>query len=142
MASKNLTTYLAMLGLATFIAVSLFGLGHTAGMKANDNGNMEGCIFTGKTMLCEMGVIEHISLWHGMFTAMPQKVSALLALIVLLIVAAFVVINYSPHITDIKQKTPQRLYLLNHPNINLFDPIRRVFSRGIIHPKIYEFANL
>jgi len=142
MAPKNLVTYLAMFGLAAFIVVSLFGLGHTAGMKANDNGNMEGCIFTGKTMLCKMGIVEHISLWQGMFTAVPQKDSILLALIVLLITAVFIAINYSPHLADIKQKISERFYLLNHPDIKLFNPLRRAFSRGIIHPKIYEFANL
>jgi len=142
MASKNLTVYLAMAGLAAFITVSLFGLGHTAAMKANEDGNMEDCIFTGKTMLCKMSIVEHISLWQGMFTATPQKVSALLALIVLLIAAVFVGIHYSSRLADIKQKTSRCLYLLNHPDINLFDPIRRAFSRGIIHPKIYEFANI
>ena len=142
MTSKNLTIHLAAPGLTAFILVSLFGLGHTTGMKANEDGNMESCIFTGKTMLCQMGIVEHISLWQGIFMATTQKTSILLALIVLLIVAVFVGINYSPHLADIKQKISARLYLLRQPDINLFDPIRRVLSRGIIHPKIYEFANI
>ncbi|MBI4114483.1 MAG: hypothetical protein HY445_01420, partial [Candidatus Niyogibacteria bacterium] len=142
MVTKNLGTYLAMLGLTAFIVVGLFGLGHTAGMRANDDGNMEGCIFTGKTMLCQMGIIEHISLWQGMFTATPQKVYALLALVVLLIAAVFVVIHYLRHSADREQIISSYLYILRHPDISLFDPLRRAFSRGIIHPKIYKFANL
>lgn len=142
MASKNLITYLAMLSLVAFVAVSLFGLGHTAGMKANEDGNMEGCIFTGKTMLCQMGIGEHISLWQGMFAATPQKISVLLTLIVLLVAAVFVIINHWLRTASIKQELVRRFYLFRNTEINLFDPLRRAFSRGIIHPKIYESAVL
>jgi len=138
----NLQKSLIILGLLAFVALSNFGLGHAAGMQTNNNGDMEGCIFTGKTMLCQMSVMEHISLWQTMFTAAPQKASTLLALLALLIAVIFVVAQHKPQLADRKQDTIHRLYLFRHPDISLFDPLRRAFSQGIIHPKIYEFANI
>ncbi|MDP3725594.1 MAG: hypothetical protein Q8R36_00175 [bacterium] len=139
---KNLQKPLLIIALFVFVVLSNFVLvGHVAGMQTSDNGGMEGCIFTGETILCKMGIIEHISLWKGMFTAIPQNVSTILALTFLL-AAVFVVINYSLHNTRIKQNLVQRLYLFHNPDIKSFNSTRQAFSRGIIHPKIYEFANI
>jgi len=130
---KNLTVYLAGVGLSAFIVMSLFGLGYTAGMAMNDHGDMAGCIFTGQTMLCNMDITEHIALWQMMFTAIHQNIATLLALALLLIATIRIIAYDMP---------TQRLYLFQHPHIPLFDSLRRAFARGIIHPTIYEFATL
>lgn len=130
-------------GLFAFLTLSFFGLGHMSGMTENENGDMVGCIFTGKTMLCKMNVIEHISLWQSMFTAIPQESLMLLALLILLVAVIFVTKNIlaPPRPSNSKALT-KRLYLKEHPDLLLFDPLKEVFSQGILNPKIYDFATL
>lgn len=141
--SKKLAVPLLVLGFFAFITLSVFGLGHMSGMEANKDGNMEGCIFTGKTMLCKMGIVEHISLWQGMFTAMPQKGVTLLALLILLVAVIFVTKNIlaPPRLSNGEVLT-RRLYLKEHLDLPLFNPLKEAFSQGILNPKIYEFANI
>ena len=132
-----------VLGLFAFVMLSIFGLGHMGGMTSGEDGNMTGCIFTGKTMLCKMSVIEHISLWQSMFTAMPQESSILLALVILLVAVLFTTKNSigPPRLFRDETSTP-KLYLVQHPNLPFFNPLKEAFAQGILNPKIYEFANL
>jgi FtsH-binding integral membrane protein len=137
------TKVFIIFGLFAFVTLSVFGLSHTAWMPKNDNGDMTGCIFTGQVMLCKMSIIEHISLWQSMFTALPQKSLALTALVVLLLTAIFVTKNIlDPPSLSNNKASAQKLYLAQHPDIPLFDPLKEAFSRGILNPKIYELATL
>lgn len=140
--SSKVKTFL-IFSLLAFVTLSTFGLGHMSGMEANKDGNMEGCIFTGKTMLCEMGIVEHISLWQSMFTAMPQESLMLLALLILLVAVIFVTKNIlvPPRLFSSEALTKQ-LYLKEHPDLPLFNPLKEAFSQGILNPKIYNFATL
>ena len=140
---QKLTLSFLTLGLFTFVTLSIFGLGHMGGMAASENGDMTGCIFTGKTMLCKMSIIEHISLWQSMFTAMPQENLILLALVIILVAVLFITKNFiSPPRLSRDETSTQKLYLVQHPNLSLFNPLKEAFAQGILNPKIYEFANL
>lgn len=141
--SKKFAISLITVGLLSFATLSLFGLGHMSGMEANKDGNMEGCIFTGKTMLCKMGIVEHISLWQGMFTAMPQESLLFMALLILLVAVIFVTKNFlAPPRLSNSEALAKRLYLKEHPNLSLFNPLKEAFSQGILNPKIHDFATL
>lgn len=121
-----------------FIGMTVFGLGHMGGMTENENGNMSGCIFTGKTMLCKMSVIEHISLWQSMLIAIPQESLTLLALLVLSIAAIFATKDVlAPPRLSSSEVLTKRLYLREHPDLLLFVPLKEAFSQGILNPKIY-----
>lgn len=141
--SKKFAISFFAFGLFAFVTLSVFGLGHMSGMEANKDGNMEGCIFTGKTMLCKMGIVEHISLWQGMFTAMPQEGLLFMALLILLVAVIFVTKNIlaPPRLSNGEILT-KRLYLKEHPDLPLFNPLKEAFSQGILNPKIYDFATL
>ena len=140
---KKLTLSFLALGLFTFVMLGIFGLGQMDGMAANENGDMTGCIFTGKTMLCKMSVIEHISLWQSMFTAMPQENLILLVLVILLVAVLFTTKNsIGPPRLSRDETSTQKLYLVQHPNLSLFDPLKESFARGILNPKIHQFVNL
>lgn len=140
---QKFTIFLLAFGLFAFVALSIFGLWHMSDMEANKDGNMEGCIFTGKTMLCKMGIVEHISLWQGMFTAVPQESLMLLALLILLVAVIFVIKNIlAPSHLSSSEVLTRRLYSKEHPNLLLFNPLKEAFSQGILNPKIYDFVTL
>lgn len=138
---KNGAVILVILVILSFIVVAVFGLGHMSGMTANENGNMTGCIFTGKIMLCKMSVVEHISLWQSTFTAIPQESLILLVLLVLSIAVIFAAKNIlvsprlSPNAALIKEL--YELYLREHPDLLLFNSLKEAFSQGVLNPKIY-----
>lgn len=136
--SKKFAAPLIILGLTAFVSLGIFGLGHFAGMPMSEDGEMEGCIFTGKIMLCKMNVIEHINLWLSMFTAAPQESAAILALLVLLTVVIFVTKNILvPLRLSKRYALAHKMYLAGHPNLPLFNHLKKAFSQGILNPKIY-----
>lgn len=141
--SKKFAISLVAVGLLSFATLSLFGLGHFGGMETNKDGNMDGCVFTGKTMLCKMSVVEHISLWQSMFTAMPQESLMLVVLMALLITAVALITKNTfapPHLSK-NDIAIGRLYLKEHPDLSFFNPLKEAFSQGILNPKIYSSAN-
>lgn len=126
------------LGLFAFATMGIFGLGHMGGMKTDDAGDMAGCIFTGKTMLCKMDVMEHISLWQSLFVAMPQEILIFLALFIFLATVIFVAKNIpAPPRLSRDETLTKQLHLREHPDFLFFNFLKDAFSRGILHPKIY-----
>lgn len=140
---QKLAVFFLTLGFFAFVTLSIFGLGHMSGMTANENGDMAECIFTGKVMLCKMSIIEHISLWQSMLTVMPQENLMLLALLTLFMAVIFMTKNILVLLCLSRvEALTRRLYLKEHPDFSLFNPLKEVFSQGILNPKIYEFAIL
>lgn len=141
--SRKLAVSLLTLGFFTFVILSIFGLGHMSNMETTKDGAMEGCVFTEKTMLCKMGIVEHISLWQGMFTAMPQESLMFIALLILLMAVIFVTKNIlAPPRLSRSEALTKRLYLRKNPDLLLFDFLKEAFSRGILNPKIYNPAHI
>ena len=103
---------------------------------------MSGCIFTGKVMLCNMGIVEHISLWQSMFTATPTKniISSLLFLAVFAIV--FLALHKNILTPPLSKYFLLKQYQRREPSDISFNPVRYALAKGILHPKIYEFANI
>lgn len=134
---------LTIVTIFSFISIAVFGLGYLNEMKFNEDGEMSGCIFTGKTVFCKMGIIEHISLWQGMFKAVPQENLVLFVLLAFLATAVFAIKNIFvyPRLfgNDISTK---QILLIKRRNLSLSHSLKEAFSQGIINPKIYEFASL
>lgn len=132
--NKVITAFIIL----SFVGLTVFSLGHMGGMTASENGDMAGCIFTGKTMLCKMSVIEHISLWQSMFVAIPQGSLMFMVLLILLVAVVFVTKNIlAPPRFSGSGVLTKRLYLREHPDLLLFNPLQEAFSRGILNPKTY-----
>lgn len=128
-----------MFGLFAFILIILLGASQIFAMEMNEDGNMDGCPFTGKTMLCKMNILEHLSLWQSMFTVIPKKSVVLLVLISVL--TAVILFNRSV-LTRllIRKQESQLLYFLQHSGLYFLNIIQEIFSQGILHPKIYNPA--
>lgn len=134
--SKKAKILLAM-GLLAFVMVAVVGMGND--MRTNKNGDMESCIFlTSKVMLCKMGPLEHINLWQKMFTTLPAELGLTLVLLAMLTVLSFVIGKTVPMLSAIKTFALQKLYLRQHIELPIFNPLRVAFAKGILHPKIYE----
>lgn len=128
-------------GFLTFISVSVFGPWHSFGMETNQNGEMEGCIFTGKTMFCKMNIVEHIALWQHQFTTTPARLTILLALLILLAIVS-IVAAFGLHRLKRQNAIAQKFYIFQHHDLPLSNPLTQAFSDGILHPRIYSSANL
>lgn len=119
-----------VIGIVVLSFLSLIGLGpwHAFQMTMDDQGNMQNCIFdVGEQSICAMDVFEHLSLWQRLLVAVPM-----------LLVALTVGFWYRRQslIAD-TQGISEQLYSHQDFRLKLFDYLRRVFSQGILHPKIY-----
>jgi len=138
--TKNILNLLLIFGIFAFLAVGVFGMSRSTDMKMSDNGTIGGCLFTGMEEICTMTLIEHISRWQGMFTAIPQKadlMAMLFALISAVGALAFSILKRNQLLLLKYFSDRWRLYLKQNPHILLFDPLQEAFSRGILNPKIY-----
>lgn len=137
---KKIRSLLVILALFAFVLVSFVGAGHAFAMEMNKDGSMDGCIFTGKTMLCKMNIIEHISFWQSIFTAtVPQKINTLVLLILLAGLFRIVSTLKRHLLLPFSYLTIcWKLYIKQNPHLSLFNPLQEVFSQGILNPKIYE----
>lgn len=134
---------MAVLGLTSILLfTSIVGISHTAGMQFNERGEMSGCVFTGKVMLCKMNVVEHISLWEGMLAATLQKTTSLILLVFLVFGVGLYI--FRKHLTYFLRSGHSLVkQLLNRqPNNIFFDPIKYALAKGILHTRIYEPAHL
>ncbi len=138
--SSTYQNFLAIIGLAVLIFVGVLGVG-MGNMGINKDGGMNGCIFTGKVMFCKMSIIQHISFWQRMFTAVPIKniIPALLfflaAFAIALLVSRKNLLNTSLSKHLLLQQ--RQRYQLNDIS---FNPVRYALAKGILHSKIYEPA--
>ena len=135
--TQKSTSFLVALGIFSVLAACLFSVSSAFSMDKNQQGNMEGCVFTGNTALCNMSVTEDIAQWQNLFTAIPQKSFDLLIALSLAIIA-FLVGNKLARSPDGYQSSRQRCYAKQFSTLGIATPLRLAFSRGILHPKIYN----
>ena len=126
--------------LASFAFMSIFGM--SMGMETKD-GQMSSCPFmTGEDSMCQMNVTEHISRWQQIFLGIPSKTNFLAP--VLLLMTAFL-IAFAKSLFRPEKLTELAASLFAHQRellVEVFDPLIIAFSDGILHPKIYEPANI
>lgn len=140
---KKIKNALALFGLFAFVFTSIFGFWLMADMGKGEAGSMKACIFTGKTMMCKMDITEHINTWRNLFLAITSKIGNALLILLLLSVTLLIGIAYSRRkLHSLRSAVLGRLYILQHPDIALFDKIKQSFSQGLIQPKIFESAIL
>lgn len=131
---KSAATISVLLG---FIGMAGFGF-----LAMNSQDDMPGCLFTGHTMLCNMNVIEHISLWQSILVATLQKTSILVLLLVLVFaVELFIFRRYLFHVLRLGTSFLKQVRNLQKNDV-FFDPVKYALAKGILHSRIYEFATL
>ena len=85
------------------------------------------------TRVCPMDTAEHIAAWQRLFTTTPQDEIYLLIVLALLISYIFYRFIYPNTLLEERYKR----YKYDHPDSSLYNYFKRVFSRGILQPKLY-----
>lgn len=106
--------FLAAVSLFTLILVGAFGVWSTY------------CLFFSMASICQMDAIEHITYWQGLFLAI---------LFVFSFVAVFIFFRTPRLEAEFLSRGPVSPDL--ELDIFLADYLKRAFSQGILHPKIF-----
>ncbi len=137
-ANKSSVKIMFALTAVAFLWISVIGLFyHMNEMKAD--GTAGGCLLNEQLEVCNMNFSEHIILWQKMFTILPRE-TKLLSLFVLAILLAALIVLRQKFLREFSRRVASfwKLYIQQHPQINLFNFIEEEFSQGILNPKIYE----
>lgn len=125
---------LIALTILLFVFVSVFGV--STAMNHEENGRMGGCPFMGEvTAICSMNAVEHLSAWIQSFLTIPIKSYVTVLLGILLVYLAL-------NVNSIKEKLTQlfltkRIILERQQYPQVFNHLRFLFSKGILHSRIY-----
>ena len=122
--------------LLLFAGVSILGVGMS--MMTDAQGHMSNCPFmTGTGSICQMNVVDHLSHWQALFTALSPTNSSVS--FILLLALAFIAFTFGLRLwrTD-KTQITSVFYRQTTPI--LFNPLRMAFAKGVLHPKIYNLA--
>lgn len=142
-ANKKIVKILFALTAISFLWFGTFGLLHHMSEMKPDMAGGSGCLFNGQTEVCTMNFSEHMALWQGMFTSLPQEVGVLSLLALALLLVAVIAIWQKP-LTEFSELVASRwrLYIKQNPHIRLFNSIIEQFSQGILNPKIFASATI
>lgn len=114
-----------------YLAIALFGMG--ALIIPAEHGNMlgGGCPLMGDTgSLCQMGILDRITHWNLLFAAVSTGFVFFVAMIVAFTVPVRAKVQLSPH-------ERLRRYTKANPHVRLFQTTIRLFSDGILQPKVF-----
>lgn len=134
-ALKPISKIVMILTLAAFLAVGIFGISHAFGMEMDKEGKMGGCLFIQEASICNMNTLEHITAWQSMLTSLPNTVN-LLILFLGLVLVSFLRLRFQPNAPDNLLFAWKR-YSLDSNSQSIHNPLQELFSRGILHPKLY-----
>ncbi len=126
-----------------FIWISSFGLMyHMNEMKLDSTKNS--CLFSGSPEACAMTFSEHVTLWQGMTTTLPQNILGIMGTLLAMVTFALVFTFYRNYLFEFTRRISFRfrLYIKQHPQINLFNYLGEVFSSGILNTKKYKLATI
>jgi len=142
--NKKFGGILLIISAIFFLWISNFGLVyHMNEMSSKVASNI--CLFsTSSSGGCAMNFSEHIAFWQEMTLSLPQNIIDAISALLLMIALVAVAIFYKDYIFEFfKNITFQfRLYIKEHPQINLFNYLKEVFSSGILNTKIYKLATI
>jgi len=128
---KLLTTIL----IATVLLVGVTGVAYSGMMMGHGDMEMPGCPLMGHSAaLCNMNLLEHLSMWQNMFAALPMPSIALLLWVLL---ALFFVFRFKQYLW-LLHSSPQPVYISCDPEATTRDPLRRFIARGLMHPKFFK----
>lgn len=141
--NKNLIKTIFVLVTISFLWISTLGLFyHMNEMKSVSlSGDMgSGCLFNGETEICTMSFGDHITLWQSMIRSYLQDI-LFLVLFVLSVLVLFLSFGESNIFKYSKRlNLCLKLYIKHNPQIQLFNSLREIFSRGILNPRLFALA--
>ena len=141
--NNNFGKILLIISAMFFIWISTLGL-----LYHMDEMNMEStknsCLFGDSTESCAMTFTEHVTLWQGMTTTLPQNILGIMGALLAMVTLALVFTFYRNYLFEFTRRISSRfrLYIKQNPQINLFNYLGEVFSSGILNTKKYKLATI
>lgn len=135
-----ISTFLLLAGGIAFVLMGTLGMYHATGMEMNDHTKTGGCLFIGTATICKMNIFEHIASLQSMLSAIPQAISVVPSLALILSTMALIS-RYFFWSLPRKKIISRRAYFLEHPYIHFSNALKQAFSAGILHTKIYKSVN-
>ncbi len=138
-ASLTTVRIVAALTAVIFVFVGVVGL-LCVGMNMEMGMSMGDCPLMGaSTAMCPMKILDHITIWQRLFTAIPST-NTLLLLLTLAVMVGFLILR--PHRND--ESPPSdfswwRLYQKTHTAFRLYNFWLRIFASGIVQPKLFAY---
>ena len=132
-----------MISIISFLWIGSLGLlYHMSPMNLDATQN--GCLFGGASEPCAMTFSEHITLWQGIITILPQDTFGIIGALLVMVALAITFTFYRDYLFEFTQRiySRYRLYIKQHPQINLFNYLKDIFSSGILNRKIYKIATI
>lgn len=133
---SNMISRIGAVILISFSFLALFGL--SLSMTTDEHGMMSNCPFMSQTeVVCPMQAGEHIAKWQQAVTGIPQK-SVGIAFVMFWVLASWhfterFILRGNAAITSTLERLKRERGLSA-----LFNIFNHLFSRGILHQKIYE----
>lgn len=141
--NRKLGWIMLFISIISLLWINTFGLNyHMNEMRIDKNNN--NCLFNSQTSGCTMSFSEHASIWHEMFTILPQNILEFITTLVLFIIFTLTFIFWRNYFYIFYRQIALKfkLYKREHPQINLFSYFKEVFSSGILNTKIYKLATI
>lgn len=115
-----------------FLLISAVGAAYSGAMMSH--GDMTGCPLTGySAAACNTNLLQHLSIWQSMFTAIPAPI---LLSVLLLLLTAFFFVRFRQFLWLLHPPL-QPIRIWHDPDIGTHDPLRLFMARGLLHPKIF-----
>lgn len=143
LADKRIVKILFAATVISFLWLGTFGLvRHMSEMRPN-SASGSGCLFNERAETCTMNFSEHIALWVGMVTTLPQDVVAL-SLLVLALSLVVVTASWQDNLFEFSKQVASRWgsRIKQNPQVHLFNFLIEEFSRGILNSKIFASATI
>ena len=140
---RHLSKNISIFGIAILLSAGIFcamnGIASTG--HQNMGGDMSALCASeaSSPALCAISGSGHASLLETISHAVPQKIGEYLLILAFALIPFAFWKQFTPHLQKFKEKTG-RFYIKSLAAFSIFNPLRYAFSRGIIHPKIYNSA--
>ena len=143
--THQLTKTITTLTLGAFMIITLFGIFFctqgmnmmTSNMSMMNQHTTHDCSTMDMNNQCSMTLSEHLALWQSALTSdfNLNVLSFLIGIVVALsiIFSIFTLVFFA----DSGGITRYRNYLKEHPAIKSYNYLLRIFSRGILQPKLF-----
>lgn len=87
---------------------------------------------------CTLGTMHHLDSWKNIILVAPDKIrDAFLAFVLGIILIAYAAVSARRFALQSVQYTPLHFYTRDHPDLVLYNHLKRAFARGILNPKLY-----
>ena len=117
-----------------FIFIALFGL--NLSMMTSNHDMMPGCPFmNNETALCTMSLLEHFSQWQKIFATVIVSEIFIFTILLFFTITIFTYLRFFEYWHFLTGKNLR--YKIHLPEYNLHLYIKKIFSQGILHSKLF-----